>query len=623
MTIRQKLFSAVIIFAGTVILAIAGLLIRNTIVNDIEEVRVLALKTRLSGERFIVKSTDLITYETELGTADFLKPSLEAWKEEADVLETLLHLLDSHPGKKFLGKELEDRIKKANNFWTENKLKVTQIQTAILTLEKSPDVPLDFKHGLQQMQQYILANQQNNVSPLLMLKIREAMEKLKTLNSISRDFVGLQLDKLVDAVEKQVKFLTVLTQRILIITLLILTIISAVIIIRISTSLASRIYHIEGVMEQVKNRNLTVLCKDTNTKDEIGELSEHINSVLATLHDFLSEVNIAADKISELKDNLAGGASQSASALNEISQNISSVQNIVNKLDDNIATTTTEIAEITSDIAKIAEDIEAENNELENSTAAIEEMNASVHHVKTLSEDRLDRIQNILETIRESGEKIAATNEIVTAIYKEISQIQEIIEIIDNVAEQTNILSMNAAIESAHAGDAGRGFAVVAEEIRKLAESTGEHASRIGQSLTNMTRRIQEALEASDASSSSFENITRDIRDFEVALREITGNMDELTKASTDVLESTHRLTDISIRIDQAARKIRTRAEKIYQASESSAGISRDVKNSFSEIDKGSKEILQAVNQISSLAQESKSRMEGLRGTVSTFKLKE
>lgn len=623
MTIRKKLFFAVIIFAGTIVLAIAGLLIRNTIVSDIEEVQLLALKARLAGERFIVKSIDLITYETELGTGDFLKPTLEAWKQESDTVESLLVQLEAHPGKKFLGAELADRIEKANKFWKENKLKISQIQSAVLTLEKSPDVPLDFKHGLQQMQLYILNNEQSNVSSLLMLRIREAMEKLKTLNSISRDFVGLQLDKLVEAIEKQVRFITISTQRVLIITLLILTAVASVIIIRISSSLAARIFHIEGVMKRVKDRDLTVLCKDTNSKDEIGELSGHINSVLATLHDFLADVNDAADKINELKDNLAGGASQSASALNEISQNISSMQDVVNRLDNNISTTAKEIAGITGDIAGIAREIEAENRDIENSTAAIEEMNAAVHHVKNLSEDRLERIQSILETIRDSGEKIAATNEIVTAIYKEISQIQEVIEIIDNVAEQTNILSMNAAIESAHAGEAGRGFAVVAEEIRKLAESTGEHASRIGQSLNNMTRRIQDALEASDASSSSFENIAKDMRDFELALREITGNMDELTRASTDILESTQRLADISIRIDEGAKKIQNRVENIKNVSESSAGISQDVRNSFTEIDRGSREILQAVNQISNLAQESKSRMEALRGTVSTFKIKE
>src|SRR5512142_2791043 len=165
-------------------------------------------------------------------------------------------------------------------------------------------------------------------------------------------------------------------------------------------------------------------------------------------------------------------------------------------------------------------------------------MAASITNVSRLSEERKERTSKLLATVAESGKKAAQTNDVIRQVSKEIDSIHEAISVINGVAAQTNLLSMNAAIESAHAGEAGRGFAVVADEIRKLAESTTAHSKRIGASLKSITTRIRQALESADRSYRSFDEINVFIGEMAKALDEISGSMKELNKAAADVLRA-------------------------------------------------------------------------------------
>jgi methyl-accepting chemotaxis protein len=247
-------------------------------------------------------------------------------------------------------------------------------------------------------------------------------------------------------------------------------------------------------------------------------------------------------------------------------------------------------------------------------------MSASIGSVAKLSTERKDRAEDLLRIIQQGGEKVGTTNDIIKSISKEISSVLEIIQIIDNVSEQTNLLSLNAAIESAHAGEAGKGFAVVAEEIRKLAESTSENSSRIGTALKSVTEKIGEALLSSTDSYKTFEKINLDVKTFSEALSEISVNMDELAAGSKDILNATAKISDITKNIIQGSSEMEVGTRKIEQAMKDSEGISSGVVGGISEIDQGAKEILQSLVEISRLTEESRDRMEELHQAVDSFK---
>jgi methyl-accepting chemotaxis protein len=122
--------------------------------------------------------------------------------------------------------------------------------------------------------------------------------------------------------------------------------------------------------------------------------------------------------------------------------------------------------------------------------------------------ENADRAEKVKEVIDTGEEQARDANELIKAIAREVDTIAEMINIINQISEQTNILSMNAAIESAHAGQAGAGFAVVADEIRKLADSTRENAGRIHGELKEITGKTREALKASEGSFQTFNRVS-------------------------------------------------------------------------------------------------------------------
>ncbi|MDR0389443.1 MAG: methyl-accepting chemotaxis protein [Spirochaetaceae bacterium] len=182
--------------------------------------------------------------------------------------------------------------------------------------------------------------------------------------------------------------------------------------------------------------------------------------------------------------------------------------------------------------------------------------------------------EKIRAAVQEGGDSLENTHDRIAAVSKDIENITEITQIINQISEQTNILAMNAAIEAAHAGEAGRGFAVVADEVRKLADSTRENARRIQEEVSGLTGQIREALEASEVSSKFLSEVTGNIDTFSGDISalnaEARANREETGIASfKDSLDLAQKVRDEAAELARqqqffgsAARELRDFSEK-------------------------------------------------------------
>jgi len=396
-------------------------------------------------------------------------------------------------------------------------------------------------------------------------------------------------------------------------------VLAGVVLVRFSRGLTSRVRSLESAMGRMAELDMTPELHDTR-RDEIGSLCRYTNAVLDNIREFMRTVRSASGQMTELQETLTQGSQQSAGAIDQIDRTIKSIQEQFASLDESIGTSAGAISEITQRVEGLNTSIETQSSAIEESSASIEQFGTSIENVAKLSEDRRARAEELASVTGQAGERVASTNTIIGGISEKIDDILEIIQIINTISEQTDLLSMNAAIESAHAGEAGKGFAVVAEEIRKLAESTSENAAQIDEALRWITGRIREALDASEQSQQTVEEINTDIRSFANAMAEISQSMDELRLGSREIMEASSEIRTVTGQVKEDSESISEESENIRGAMDQVTSVAKSVRSSLDEIGNGSSWILRSMTEISSVSERAREQMRELDTLVDSFK---
>ena len=211
---------------------------------------------------------------------------------------------------------------------------------------------------------------------------------------------------------------------------------------------------------------------------------------------------------------------------------------------------------------------------LEESSASVEEMISSIGNASKVATERREAITALVDAARNGEGILQQTVAGIEDIATSVESIRELIDVINSVAASTNLLSMNAAIEAAHAGDSGRGFSVVAEEIRKLAEATADNARSISNTLTNIIREITEAAKSSRETSKTVNDVIKDVVEVADSLNMLTNSMDEMSVGSGQIIEAITNLKNISYDVRNSYGDINTTVGSIKDAIDTITEIS-------------------------------------------------
>jgi methyl-accepting chemotaxis protein len=360
---------------------------------------------------------------------------------------------------------------------------------------------------------------------------------------------------------------------------------------------------------------------DIRRKDEIGDMASAFNQTLGNIKNLVATIKNQSIALFDIGNELSNNMAQTASAINEITANIKSIKTRVINQSASVTETNATMEQITFNIDKLNGHVDRQSSSMAQSSSAIEEMLANIQSVtQTLAKNA----ENVQELIESSEVGSAGLHEVVAdiqTISRESEGLLEINAVMENIAGQTNLLSMNAAIEAAHAGEAGKGFAVVADEIRKLAENSGEQSKTIAAVLKKIKGSIDKITRSTDSVLNKFEAINEGVRVVSDQAENIRNAMEEQSQGSKQILEVINQLSEITRLVKDGSKEMLEGSRQVIQESRNLELATQEITNGMNEMASGADEINVAVDRVNAISGENKENIEVLVRAIAKFKL--
>ncbi|TPH12507.1 methyl-accepting chemotaxis protein [Litorilituus lipolyticus] len=323
----------------------------------------------------------------------------------------------------------------------------------------------------------------------------------------------------------------------------------------INKSLQSIISSLKNIAQD--NGDLTVRLTTSN-KDEIGDLVFWFNSFIEKLQSVIKNVVDTAVPLAQTANNIQNLSNETISSFERQTESINASKHSVEEMSHSVQAITSNAADAVSS-ARNAND-EASNGK--------------------------DVVDKTVVEIRQLSEVIQESSEIINQLNDDTNKVNVVLEVIRGIAEQTNLLALNAAIEAARAGEQGRGFAVVADEVRNLASRTQESTQQINQMLDQLQSAASKAVHTMESSISGVENSVKSANQAGDSLLEITSAISTISTMNDEIAHSTQQQTEVSKLMVQHVDDIQQSAEDASNASSEIAQVSNELTDLASELEK-------------------------------------
>ncbi|MCL2044638.1 MAG: methyl-accepting chemotaxis protein [Treponema sp.] len=358
-----------------------------------------------------------------------------------------------------------------------------------------------------------------------------------------------------------------------------------------------------------------------SSKDEVGDLGHYFNQTLDKIKNLVISIKNQSLSLSDVGSDLANNMTETAAAINEITANIQSIKSRMINQSASVTETNATMEQITNNINKLNGQVEKQTTSVSQSSSAIEEMLANIQSVtQTLVKNaaNVNELTNASEIGRTGLQDVAAD---IQEIARESEGLLEINSVMENIASQTNLLSMNAAIEAAHAGEAGKGFAVVADEIRKLAESSSEQSKTISTVLKKIKTSIDKITQSTDNVLTRFEAIDSGVRTVSEQEENIRNAMEEQGQGSKQILEAIGNVNEITQQVKGGSMEMLEGAKEVIKEGDNLEKVTQEISGGINEMASGAEQINVAVNHVNELSNKNREFIGILTKEVGKFKV--
>ena len=321
---------------------------------------------------------------------------------------------------------------------------------------------------------------------------------------------------------------------------------------------------VSTIIEDVANGNIEAdfsVVKESN--DEIGLIIEKMKELTQSLGSIVGKIRNSSDTMSSNSYELNDTSSQTLAANNEISKAV-----------EDVAEGSTGMA---ASISKINENLLEMSNETKDINASVDEIKNQTVAVQDSSKIMNDKIKSMQDSSHKMDEGISAISKCIETVNTTVDKVSNIVSVIEEISSETNLLSLNASIEAARAGDAGKGFAVVAQEIRVLSDNTNTELENIKQIISSL---VEECRYCVQASGTIVEDNAKQKEEIKAVLDEF-GSLDEqiqktaekadeieelvtaMIELNDDITKSSNSLTDVSAANAAATEEMNANIEEL------------------------------------------------------------
>ena len=355
-------------------------------------------------------------------------------------------------------------------------------------------------------------------------------------------------------------------------------------------------------------------------RDEVGQIAEGVNRFADRLTEIVRSIKSSSDVNVTIEERLGESSTHAAKQMEQITAATSDISQRVERLNELMSSSSASVELIDAEMGKLTERIEEQFAAVTESTASIEEMNGSLNNVAAITQSKRVSSERLMQTARDGGAQLGRTMEAVQTLLARVDAISEFVSIIQNVASQTNLLAMNAAIEAAHAGDAGRGFAVVADEIRKLAEEAATHSTETTSSINEIVETVRQAASSGEQTQHAFEEIEQEVQTVVNSLDEIAASAAELSTGSGEIMNAMQVLQEVSTDVKTGSTTVRTESKTVSQAIGDLNRLTGEVQSVSGDIAGQAESASQAIESVSVVANNLHEATERLSEQVEVFR---
>ena len=355
--------------------------------------------------------------------------------------------------------------------------------------------------------------------------------------------------------------------------------------------------------------------------NEISQVKKSVNMFVNTVHETVREIGSANDDLKQAFENVKGQLDETKNQITNISSEIQTATATLEAEDKSVTSTSELVSQISSNITTLNQMIDSQVDAITHASAGIEEMIGNIQSITNSVDKMAGEFTELNAATVEGIEKNRIVNELLNSVLAQSKSLQDTNMVIANISSQTNLLSMNAMIESAHAGEAGKGFAVVAEEIRKLADTSATQSKSIGENLKLIAANIQKVVESADLSKASFEVVSDKTNNTSELVYSIKKATEEQSEGSKHLLETLSKMNNISVSVQRSSEKIGDRALSVLDAIAGLKESSKNMAQNFNQIVSTTEVTQQTTRNLNRLTEDMNKAVDNISERIEEFKV--